>query len=150
MEVVAVDIVILLSKLQWGTTPRSFSTRIILQYVCHIAHQRSILTFFELFYACHLAEHSSFGGACPCKRMWLLHFRCVKNGAYHTDQAGMEPSQCHPSCLSSAGQYYIKKLSQYSCFVQPVTISGHFFIIWKCRTSTIFVFCPFSCEKNLV
>ena len=34
------------------------------------------------------------------------------------------------------------------CFARLVTVGGHFRIIQKWRTSSIFVFCPFSREKN--
>ena len=42
---------------------------------------------------------------------------------------------------------FLKNLSQYWCFARIVTVGGHFRILRKCRTSNIFVFCPFSREQ---
>ena len=53
-----------------------------------------------------------------------------------------KPMQCYPVSPPSKG------LSQFWCFAH-LTISGHFHIIWKGQTSSIFVFCPFSREMFL-
>ena len=46
----------------------------------------------------------------------------------------------NPGCL--------KKPPLYQCFARLITNCGHFHIIQKWHTSSIFVFCPFSCEKK--
>ena len=53
------------------------------------------------------------------------------------------------NCIIDGSQRIsFKRSSQYQCFVHLVSVGGHFRIIRKLRTSSIFAFCPFSLLKK--